>query len=114
MKLLNFPSAAALDEAAGRWLARDARGNNLILSRLRSAVRSGDGAQGWLVTRAGVPQLALLAHASVDLVLSEGTGEAATWAARNLETVPGVTGPAAVADPFAAGWRERTGCAASV
>jgi len=108
MRLLRLNSAAAFEEAAGSWMAADDHTNNLILSRLRAA-RFRDDVRSWLAVDGDEPQLALL-ETRLDLVLSGGSVEGAEFLADNLDVdVRQVVGPAAVADAFAARWRQKTG-----
>ena len=74
--MLSFSTAAALETAAGSWLAQDGRTSNLIFSRLKVASRRGDLAQGWLVVADDAPQLVLLTT-SPHPVLSGGGVKAA-------------------------------------
>ena len=105
MQLLPFATAAAFGEAAGRWLEADERDNNLILSVYHGAVRRGDASRSWLVSGDTGPQLALWQSPPHYLLLSQGSAEAAGWAAERIEAeLPGVMGPAAVADAFAERW----------
>ena len=82
MRLLSFPTAAAFDEAVGRWLGAAERENNLLFSALQSAVRCGDRVGSWLVTRderAILPvllaSLALFAGVAPAQPLPDGSGK---------------------------------------
>ena len=102
--------AAAFDEAAGGWLSAAERDNNLILSVVKNAARRDDPSRGWLVTDSAAPRLALFQTPPHYLLLSAGCAEAAAWIAGSLERpLPGVVGPAALSDAFAAQWSKRTG-----
>src|ERR1700733_1337951 len=101
MRVLRFRSAAALEAAAGSWMARDGRTNNLILSRLHAA-RFSDDVRSWLVTEGDAPLLALI-ETPLHLVLSGGSVQGADYLAKHLEMeVRQFVGPAGVADTFAA------------
>jgi predicted GNAT family acetyltransferase len=113
MRLLSFRSAAAFEAAAGSWMAADERTNNLILSRLHAA-RFSDEVRSWLVTEGDAAQVALL-ETPLHLVLSGGSLQGAEYLAQHLEEeVRQFVGPAEVADVFAAGLYEKTGCAGRV
>lgn len=108
MRLLNFDTAAEFGESARDWLSADARENNAIISRLLNAERHPDSGRGWLVTKRGSPQLALYWTPPHCLQLSKGNTHAARYAADVLEgDLPGVGGPAHLADAFAEGWSAR-------
>ena len=107
MEFTTFATGAEFERAVGPWLVRD-RANNLILSALSSAVRSGDGARGWLTAEQGEPQLALFHIPPRYLLLSAGSAEAVAWAVGRLDAeIPGVVGPGTLADAFAHRWAER-------
>jgi hypothetical protein len=113
MRVVRLPSAAALEAAAGSWLAADDRTNNLILSRLHAA-RFSDGVKSWLAMEGDAPQLALL-ETPLDLVLSAGSVQGAEFLTDNLEVdVRQFVGPAKVADAFAARLQRKTGRAGSM
>jgi len=113
MRLLRFRSAAALEAAAGSWLAADDRTNNLILSRL-SAARFSDEIQSWLALDGDAQQLALL-EAPHQLVLSGGSTQGAEYLAANLDVqVRQFVGPTAVADAFAAHLGRKSGSGGNV
>lgn len=111
IRLFSFPTAAAFDQAASRWLA-PARGNNLILSVARNSLRhGGDSGRGWLVQDSAGPRLALFRTPPHYLLLSMGDAEAANYAANQLEEdLPGLSGPSVIADAFASRWSAKTGC----
>jgi predicted GNAT family acetyltransferase len=108
MRVANFETPAEFQQAAGAWLARAPRRNNLILTILRRTVKSAENARCWLVS-AGGPEIALLQTPPSDVTISDGSIEAARWAARFLPSdLPGIVGPSAVADAFSKEWCSRT------
>jgi predicted GNAT family acetyltransferase len=109
MHVESFEVPAEFEKAAGDWLAREPRRNNLILSILRRAVKLAEPARGWLVASGNGPEIALLQTPQEHAAMSDGSIEAAQSAARFLPPdFPGIVGPSAVADAFSAEWRART------
>ena len=114
MRLIGFARAGEFRAAAEPWLASAERENNLLITAMVSATQVESSSRGWMVTSGGSPQLALFQTPSQYLLLSGGNSEAASWAPANVEAdLPGVAGPASVADAFAEQWSKRTGCAAN-
>jgi predicted GNAT family acetyltransferase len=109
MQVASFEDPAEFERASWEWLIRESRRNNLILSILRRAVKSAEEARGWLVSSDRGLELALLQTQQRPPTLSDGSVEAAQHAARWLPLdIPGIVGPSAVADAFAAEWSLRT------
>jgi predicted GNAT family acetyltransferase len=114
MRLIGFARAGAFRAAAEPWLAAAERDNNLLITAMVAAIQTKTPSRGWLVTSGEAPQLALFQTPSQYLLLSEGDAEAAGRAATDVAAdLPGVAGPAPVAEIFAERWSERAGCAAN-
>jgi predicted GNAT family acetyltransferase len=108
MRVTSFETPAEFQNASWEWLVREPRRNNLILSILRRSVKSGEQARCWLISSESGPEIALLQTPQYDAVISDGTAEAAQWAARLLPPdLPGIVGPSAVADAFSSEWCAR-------
>jgi hypothetical protein len=58
MRIASFDSPAEFQQAAGAWLARAPRRNNLILTILRRAVKLAENARCWLVSSDCGPEIA--------------------------------------------------------
>jgi predicted GNAT family acetyltransferase len=110
MQLRSFATATECDESARDWLSSKERENNLILSSLSSALVEQASALGWQVSTAEGSQLVLFWTPPHFLQLSQGAPDAANYAARVIEAdLPGVAGPARLADTFAERWSTRLG-----
>jgi uncharacterized protein len=115
MRLLSFDTAAAFEAAAGSWLARQERANNLVLSILKNAAQRADELRGWLAVDGDAPQLAFLQTPPHYVLISEGEIGIAEWAADNINAdLPGLVGPSEVASAFADRWSARTGRSAAL
>jgi len=109
MLVSSFDTPEMFEQAGGRWLALAPRRNNLILTILRRSVKLAEPARGWVVSSGRGPEIALLQTPGYDAAISDGSSEAARWAARLLPSdLPGIVGPSAVADAFSAEWCLRT------
>jgi len=105
MHVLSFESPAEFESAVRDWLAQAPRRNNLILSILRRSVKLEEPGRGWLVSSDTGPEIALSLTPQHSVVASDGSVEAAQHAARLLPPgLPGIVGPAAVADAFSSEW----------
>jgi predicted GNAT family acetyltransferase len=104
-----FETPAEFEKASGQWLVRAPRRNNLILTILRRSVKLAEPARAWLVSSASGPEMAMLQTPEYPATMSDGSIEAAQWAARLLPSdLPGIVGPSAVADAFSTEWSRRT------
>lgn len=116
MRLICFEHADQFRSAAEQWLTIAERENNLLITAMVVGAKQVDNSsRAWLVTSGESPQLALFQTPSQYLLLSQGDREAAGWAAAKIEgDLPGVAGPASVAQTFAEPWAARTGCVAKL
>jgi len=110
MRVDSYETSAEFQRAAGDWLARAPRRNNLILTILRRAVTLAENARGWVVSSGGGPEIAGLQTSPLEqATLSDGSLDAARVAARFLPPdLTAIVGPSAVADAFSAEWCART------
>src|SRR5580658_967344 len=99
MRVASFDTLRDFEDAVGAWLAQEPRRNNLILSILHRSLKSAESAQGWVVSSASGPEIALLQTPPHPPSMSDGSLEAAQHAARFLPPdQPGIAGPSAVSD----------------
>ncbi len=106
MQVRRFETPKRFQEAAGAWLVREPKRNNLVLSILHRSLQSGEEGAGWTVQSDGGIELALFQTPPHEVALSGGNAEAARMAARSLPLdVPGVVGPSVIGDAFSSEWR---------